>query len=528
MSKVKGSDSLSLSPEEMIKIAAKVELLYREAKKDEKLYIQKYVKIEDRDAPEPIVPFDLWEGQMPALNSFINDRLSIVLKARQLGLSWLALAYASHGLVFKPGYSVVALSKREDEAKELVRRTILILKNLPAWLMRERKYAPDDFPGATWEATTTSVTINHPGSEPATFTSFTSSPDSARSFTASLVIIDEWAFQMYAREIWSAAYPTINRPTGGKVIGISTAKLGTFFEEVWKAAEQGKNKFKPIFLPWWTDPRRSREWYEDTKAELPHSYMQEYPATPEEAFSFGEMTAFPEFSRDIHVCKAFSIPEHWRRWKAVDNGYDDPFCWLWFTVSENGTVFVYREFTRLPEEEKLLYSDQAERVVELSSYAKIVEMEEKQEEEGCDFIVAGKDAWNKHHRDTSGKDLIDYYREGGIKQGFIPAVTDRRMRKSIVHEYLKPYEDGLIGELTAKLQIFDNCRVLIDTLPRLPKDDKDFEKVADCNIDHAYDALSYGLIAHHVGQSVTPEDEPPAIRQHKDSLATRKYKRRFQ
>ena len=71
--------------------------------------------------------------------------------------------------------------------------------------------------------------------------------------------------------------PDINRPTGGKVIGISTGRRGTLFEQIWNDAHweyggekgAGRNMFKGIFLPWHVDPRRTREWYEQTKETFP-------------------------------------------------------------------------------------------------------------------------------------------------------------------------------------------------------------------------------------------------------------------
>lgn len=520
---LKVEDLKALSAEEllMLKAAAKVEAILRAAKEDKIFFIEEFVKIEDKDAPEPMVPFMLWPKQREALDAFDNNKLSIVLKARQLGLSWLALAYAVHGLIFSPGYSVVALSKREDEAKELVRRVKLILEYLPTFIIRKKdKNLPDNYTGPTWDATTTYIQVFHPNSKvPSMFTSFTSSPDSARSFTASLVILDEWAFQMYAQEIWAAAYPVINRPTGGKVIGISTAKIGSFFEEVWKKAMKGTNNFWPVFLPWYSDPRRSQEWYENTKSELPASYLQEYPATPEDAFSAGEATAFPEFDIEIHTCDPIEIPEHWRRWMSVDNGYDHPFCWLWYAVSEDGDVYVYREFTREREDPKILYTEQAYSVVEKSTHAKLEGGNIIVEPEDLDFCVAGLDAWNTHHRDTTGKVLIDYYREGGIKLGFKKAITDRRLRKAVVHEYLKVIEEG--DTKRSKLHIFKTCKRLIETLPKLPKDNDDPEKVADCAIDDPYDSLSYGLVTYHVERSIGLTTEPPMIRKHKDEMAKR-------
>ena len=98
----------------MLNAASKVEAIIRHVREDQSFFIEKFVKIEDKDAPDPMVLFKLWPKQKEAIESFEKYKLSIVLKARQLGLSWLALAFAVHGLVFQPGYSVVALSKRED------------------------------------------------------------------------------------------------------------------------------------------------------------------------------------------------------------------------------------------------------------------------------------------------------------------------------------------------------------------------------------------------------------------------------
>lgn len=515
-----------LSMEEVVQLAAKVEFMWRRAMNDCLYFIKTYVMIEDKDSPDPVCHFDMWPAQEEALSVFLGHRLSIVLKARQLGLSWLSLAYAVWRLVFRPGYTVIALSKREDEALELARRVRFILKYLPKWMIQEKKYASRDFAGPVWESTTSSVTIYHPDSEPAVFKSFTSSEDSARSFTANLVILDEWAFQQFARQIWSAAYPTINRPGGGQVIGISTAKMGTFFEEMWGLASSGKNSFKAVFLPWWSDPRRDQKWYENSKRDMPHSYLQEYPATPEEAFSVGELTAFPEFDIDIHVCTPFPIPSHWRRWIGLDNGYDDPFYWGWFAVSENGDLYLYREFTRERGEPKLTYSEQAARVLELCTYTRFDDGMEVKFVEPLDYIVAGKDAWNTHHRDVTGKSLIDYYREGGLTQvNFIPAITDRRLRKVTMHEYLKPEYDANTKRYKAKLTIFNTCSSIIDTLPRLPKDEKDPEKVADCAIDHGFDGVGYGVLSHHIGQSEYLKEDLPVIRAHKDKVAGRRRRR---
>lgn len=501
-------------------ITAKIIKKYKQYERDCVSFLKEAVKIEDRDSEEFSIPFELWDKQEEALHDIMEHRLTVIMKARQLGLTWLVLAYAVWKMVFHQGYSVVALSKREEpDAKELIRRLQFTLKNLPFWLIREKKTAPPEWNGPMWESTVLTITIHHPDGEPSTFQSLTAAPDSGRSFTANLVILDEWAFQQWATEIWTAAFPTINRPTGGQVIGLSTNKRGSLFEYIYREAQRGVNGFKPIFLPWSSDPRRDEKWYEDTKKALPVDVLQEYPATPEEAMSAGEGTSFPEFSREIHVCEPFEIPTWWYRWRANDPGYTDPFFWLWFAVSDDGSVYVYREYTRSRDEPRITYSKQASQADAMS--VMLDDDAEKRVKEDVAFTVVGRDAFNRHPE--TGKAIIDYYYEGGVTRCIQPPRdrnTDRIQRKAVVHEYLAPFLDENTGETTAKLQIFSNCETLIDTIPMLVNDEHDPEKVAEHRDDHAYDALGMGLQSWHSRGSKRPRNqEMTIIQEHKERVA---------
>ena len=118
----------------------------------------------------------------------------------------------------------------------------------------------------TFKASALELTVHYNDGRPdSIMKGFPSSPSAARSFTADLLIFDEWAFQQFAREIWTSAFPVINRPNGGKVIGLSTIERGSLFEEIFTDPDNGFNK---IFIPWYADPRRDEKWYEDTKRAL--------------------------------------------------------------------------------------------------------------------------------------------------------------------------------------------------------------------------------------------------------------------
>ena len=520
-------------------------------------FIRRWVYIEDKDlalgadAPGVRIKFHLWPQQMAALAAILTKRLLAILKARQLGLTWLVLAYAVWRMLFFPGYTVVALSKKEDpDAKELVRRVAFILRHLPPIFTMERTSEHKDqlrrYSGPTWDATTLKVTIYHPadsgGVEQSTFTSMSAAPDSGRSFTANLVILDEWAFQPFAADIFNSAYPTINRPTGGQVIGLSTNVRGSFFEGIVAKSMKKLNNFALVFVPWWADPRRDSAWYEQTKTDLPHSYRQEYPSTPEEAMSAGEGTAFPEFTEQIHVCKPFAIPAWWRRWRGNDPGYADPFCYHWFAVSPDGIVYLYREYTRSEKDPRVTYSDQAREVLKLSVVGGEVgrpdlDVHGKPVPEDHGFTVVGRDAWAKLGRafDYAGKSIVDCYVEGGLMDCVPPQTNQqqaRTTRKAVFHEYLKPFVDERTGRTIAKLQIFSTCARIIEALPNLVVDPKDSEKVAlDPHMyTNAYDCAGYSLVAWSAQHSKPPKEEPTGdaarIQKHVESLIKKKSMRR--
>lgn len=469
-------------------------------------FIDNYVFIENKDdTGEPVIRFQMWESQRTALQEMEENRLNIVLKARQLGFTWLALSmFVFYAIKYK-GFRVICVSETDEKAKELINRCELILSKLPTWLIVSEQKARDfrrtngrnSYQGLYYIKSVHEIRIVRGGEELSTVSEITAEPateGAGRSLTADIVFFDEWAFHRFAQEIFTAAFPTMARPTSGKFIGLSTNKRGSLFEDIWRHADE--RNFHKIFRDCFADPRRDEKWYEETAATLRGKMQQEFPRTEEEALIAGVNVSFPEFSESIHVCEPFVIPSHWKRWGAVDNGYNDPYAWYKFAVSEDGIVYVYYEQSRWRNEPQTIYSEQAQ---EFANSLVGIDEHGDMNVEKLDYIVAGLDAWHGHHRDTSGKTLIDYYREGGLKSvGFVMAVTDQRLRKATLHEYLKPWKDENTGKVTARLQIFSTCEYLISTLPQLVNDERRPEIVADMSdINNPYDALGYGLISYH-------------------------------
>ncbi len=206
---------------------------------------------------------------------------------------------------------------------------------------------------------------------------------------------------------------------------------------------------------------------------------------------------FSEFRRDLHVVEPFCIPAWWRRFRAMDWGYRDPCCVLWFAVAPEGRVIVYRELYLT----KTLSSDIAARVKSLSGSEKIA------------YTAASPDAWQ--HRglvqtgDIAGECIAEVFASCGVP--LLKADNSRVSGWQRVREYLAAPENG-----APKLGVFPCCENLIRTLPLLTYDAADAEDVSDACEDHAAEALRYGLMSRPAGgkQNIGKK------RRHYDPLAT--------
>lgn len=471
---------------------------YISYKKNKADFIEKFVNIEDKDSEDIVIPFKLWDAQKKLLDLFIKEDRVITLKARQLGITWLALADTSHDLIYNPGFSANTISQTEGDVKELVRRMGFIFKYMPNWLIVDKKGEEEDkkenITGIMYEQHKLDIIIHHPGDkEPSVFKGFTSSPGAARSFTANKVIMDEWAFHPFAEEIWEAAYPTINRATGGKVIGISTADKGTLHEDIWQNAEwefkgekgSGKNSFTGMFIPWYAHPDRSQEWYDRTAADIPNSVKKEYPASPAEAFSAGAGAMFHEWRPDIHTPygQDWYPPDSWRIVMAYDGGYNRAAAG-WFAISPDGWAVMYREYYPFHKTDP----EQMEDIRMLSRDPNGVP-------EQIDYIVADTSCWAKN-KDT-GKTTVEIGEEHGLRP-WRQADKDRIMGWRRFHEFITPIKDeqgeyvpDRHGDPLCKLRFTQSCSNTIRIFPGLKVHPQKPDDLDNGQEDHLHDMIRY-------------------------------------
>jgi|TARA_R110001583_G_scaffold48303_6_gene151431 hypothetical protein len=243
---------------------------WRKCARDESYFLRKYWHI--AHPAHGRILFDLRSAQAAALTHWDNHRYSLTLKARQIGWSTLVAAHQFWLAFFTPDQNIIDLSRTEREAVQLLKKTKYGFSHLPRWMV-------DRGPRQLVEHQQRMFFGN--GSQ---IVSMPSASDPARGESATLIVVDEWAFLPNPEEAWSSIEPVAD--VGGRIIGLSTANgSGNFFHHLWVGSSTGNNKFEPMFYPWSATEDRDDSWYESkVESMLPWQLAQEYPTTPEEAF----------------------------------------------------------------------------------------------------------------------------------------------------------------------------------------------------------------------------------------------------
>ena len=239
-------------------------------------FIQNYCHIYDT-IEGGWVPFELWPAQIAALDIIHGNQLSVVLKARQIGLTWLCLAYALWCMIFRPIASILIFSKRDVDAIYLLSEDRLrgMYDRLPEWLKIGHDIHTDN--AHEWSMANESTARSFP----------TSAGDS---YTATLAIVDEADLSPDLNSLLRAVKPTI--ANGGKMVLLSRAdkdKPVSDFKKIYMDAKAEKTPWAYIFLPWYVHPRRTVKWYEAEKTDILSrtgsldDLYEQYPATDSEA-----------------------------------------------------------------------------------------------------------------------------------------------------------------------------------------------------------------------------------------------------
>ena len=197
--------------------------------------------------------------------------------------------------------------------------------------------------------------------------------------------------------------------------------------------------------------------------------------------------AFTEWNKDTHTVEPFKIPEHWPRYMAMDWGSNKPFAVGWYTINQEGRIYLYRELymTGLEFEEK--YG----KPLTASRLAKIVKAINLKAGEKIEYLVADPSMWNdillgkpQKQGEIEGVSYAEIM--GNVGLPMLKGDNDRENGMARFREVLSLAPDGLPW-----YQVFNTCYHTIRTIPALIYDIHRVEDVDTDGEDHAYDRDRY-------------------------------------
>lgn len=281
-------------------------------------FTEAYGHVRDDDVGGAPLPFLFWprvpesarnavgaRDQREVLDVFTRELLIVVLKARQLGLTWLALHYGYHLLALDPDTPnavVLGLSQDGGYAKRLLERVRAINELLPPFLRQTEDRETAD--------SKTEMKLVGRGR----IVSLPGTPSAPRSWQADLAIGDEWAFVRNGQ-----AGPTTRAllPAARQVILISSGDgppdeegWHQHFAQTYTKAAAGESEWTPVFLPDATNPARTKAWRERQRDnyDTEEDFLSEHPETADDAlvgtgrdryFTLSEIAAAQRLGADL-------------------------------------------------------------------------------------------------------------------------------------------------------------------------------------------------------------------------------------
>jgi hypothetical protein len=210
-------------------------------------FIESYCKIVTLD--HGLQPFKLYDCQKKKVNIIHENRKVILMEGRQQGKTTTSAAYILWYTLFQGSKTVAILANKASAAREVLYRYQLMYENLPIWLQQGV---------TTWNKG--DIALEN-GS--IVFTAATSRAG-IRGKSVNLLYVDETAIipNNLAEEFFTAVYPTISAGETTKILLSSTPLGYNHFWKFWNDAQNNRNGFVPLFIPYWEIPGRDEKWAE--------------------------------------------------------------------------------------------------------------------------------------------------------------------------------------------------------------------------------------------------------------------------
>jgi hypothetical protein len=226
------------------------------------IYFAKYIKIITLD--EGVTDFKMYDFQKDMINTFHNNRFTIMKCPRQVGKTTTTVAYLLWTVLFKDSQSIAVLANRGETARGILNKLQLAYENLPMWLQQ----GVIEWNKGRIELENGSVIV-----------ASSTSSSAARSGSFNIVFLDEFAFvpSNIATEFFTSVYPVITAGTKTKIIIVSTPNGMNLFYKIWTDAINKRNNYIPFEVHWSMVPGRDEAWKEETiKNTSEHQFKQEF------------------------------------------------------------------------------------------------------------------------------------------------------------------------------------------------------------------------------------------------------------
>ncbi len=411
-------------------------------------FITKFVYTLERS--EGIKKFPNYSYLEEFVKAMQNERLLVVLKSRQMLITWTATAFLLWDCIFCGSSEVLVISKRETEAVELLHRAKFIYNNLPEYMKVSIGYNNKNM-------------LEFPGQK-SRIISLPSSPDIGRTYSPKRIFWDEMAFTPFDEDVFQSLQPALDG--GGNFIGVSSSNgINTIHGKL--CLNHKEEGFKRLDIHYSVHPLKDEKWMKEAKKGIsPERWNQEQELSLEtsgrrvyERFSVRSNVIDWEYDTNLPV------------YRAIDFGYHTPVV-LWIQVTPNDEVIVFDEWIG----ENNTTGEMLEKIKEIDS--KIGITEERVRMTYCD--PSGKSV-----KDV-GISSTDYLESNGIKLDYRNSSLITGI--DLVREKLMDAS----GEIF--LKVSRNCKRIISDFMMYSKKQNSEEPNKDNISDHTMDALRYFIV----------------------------------
>lgn len=241
---------------------------YKRCSQDAVYVLKKYAYL--RHITQGKMKWEPYDWQIELVEMLQAGENVVVLKSRQVGVSWTVAFFVAWMIHFKPGIELCLISQMEKKAIKLLAKVRFICVNFPDFIRRE--FNAD-------AQTRISVIHERKGGEvsnESSIDSLTTTSSSARGDTAALIFMDEIAHMENGNEVYAAVKPSTSR--GGQVVMASSPNgVEGVFPRIWMQADAGESAtFSPLRVHY-TDCGFDEEWLvEASDGMTEEEVMQEY------------------------------------------------------------------------------------------------------------------------------------------------------------------------------------------------------------------------------------------------------------